>query len=135
MWNCCAPARRAQARSPRWRPHVPPARLRPAEPPFAERVPGSVPGLAPRLTRALTALAYLVVLEVAGELGGALVLEQTLEAPPRGIAGLLAATLGKVEVLDDLVEIDVTVANDGFVCFRLLAHAGRLSGRNWTART
>jgi hypothetical protein len=79
-----------------------------------------VTGLAPRLARALTVLAYLVVLEVAGELGGALVLEQTLEAPPRGIAGLLAATLGEVEVLDDLVEIDVTVADDGFVGFLVL---------------
>ena len=77
-------------------------------------------GLAPPLAGTLAVRADLVILEVAGELGGALLLEQPLEAPPRGIAGLLAAALGEVEVLDDLVEINVTVADDGFVGLFLL---------------
>ena len=52
-----------------------------------------------------------VVFEVTGELGGALVLEQALESPPRRIARLLAAALGHVEVFDDLIEIHVGIAD------------------------
>ena len=43
-----------------------------------------------------------VVVEVADELGGALLLEQPLEAAPGRIAQLLAAALGNIQVLDDL---------------------------------
>src|SRR5215469_10201845 len=102
-------------------PGVPPARAAPA---------GSA------VTRAGRALggrivADLVVLEVAGELGSVLVLEQPLEAPPCGVADLLTTALGEIEVLRDLVEIDVPVLGGGFVSlfvfefvgFRFLAHA------------
>ncbi len=73
-----------------------------------------------------------VVLEVAGELGSALVLEQSLEATPRGIADLLTPTLGHVELFGDLVEVDIGIANERlvgflfleFVRFGFLAHAG-----------
>ena len=85
--------------------------------------------LAARFAR-LTLDADLVILEVAGELGGVLLLEQPLETPPGGIAGLLAASLGEIEVLDDLIQVHVPVADDRFVGFfvleflvRLLAHA------------
>ena len=50
----------------------------------------------------LVVYADVVVLEVAGELGRALVLEQPLEAAPRGIADLLTPALGHVELFVDL---------------------------------
>ena len=60
-----------------------------------------------------------------------LVLEQTLKAAPRRIAGLLAAAFGEIKVLGDLIKIDVPIPDDRFVglfvlklFFRLLAHAG-----------
>src|SRR5579863_958416 len=104
----------------------------------------TVARLAARLARRSTILADLVVLEIAGELGGVLLLEQPLEPAPRRVAASLPAALGEIEVLDDLVEIDVAVFHDrlvgllvlDFVGFRLLAHAWA-AGLTWngTART
>ena len=76
--------------------------------------------LAARPARRVTVDPDLVVLEVAGEFGGVLVLEQPLEAPPGGVARLLAAALGEIEVLDDLIQVDVPVADDRFVGFFVL---------------
>ena len=78
----------------------------------------------------------LVVLEIAGEFGGALLLEQPLEPAPRRVAHLLAATLGEIQVFNDLIEIDVAVLGDGLiglfvfeiVRFGLLSHAGYQAG-------
>src|SRR6185437_7901850 len=92
--------------------------------------------LPPRLVSLVLAItADVVVLEVAGEIGGALLLEQSLEAAPSGIAGALAAPLGQVQVFDDLIEIDVAFLYDRlvvlfifeFVRFGFLAHAGHRS--------
>src|ERR1700728_858154 len=86
-----------------------PARYRSS--PEARLAASAGAGLAPRRARRVAAvIADFVVLEIAGQLGGVLVLEQPLEAPPRRVAGLLAAALGEVEVLVDLVQVDVTVA-------------------------
>ena len=73
-----------------------------------------------RLSVVLVIEADVVVFEVARELGGSLVLEQALEPPPGGVAGLLTAALGQVQVFDHLVEIDVRIANDGLVCLFVL---------------
>src|SRR5205807_4046599 len=76
--------------------------------------------------------ADLVVLEIAGELGGALLLEQPLEPAPRRVAHLLTAPFGEIQVLNDLIEVDVALLGHGliglfvfeFVGFGLLSHAG-----------
>src|ERR1700731_1441171 len=94
-WSCCA-------RRPRWR-----VRRAPAARGLAR--------LARGLARRTAVVADLVVLEIAGKLGGVLLLEQPLEPAPRRIPGFLAAALGEVQVLDDLVEVDVAVLNDRLV--------------------
>src|ERR1700730_4471756 len=93
-----------------------PTALRSGRPP-SQRRPASLQGrgAAPGLTRRPFAVfvihADVVVFEVAGELGGALVFEQPLEPAPRGIAGLLTPALGHVEVLDDLIEIHIGISD------------------------
>ena len=67
----------------------------------------------------------LVVLEIAGEFGGALLLEQPLEPAPRRVAHLLTAPFGEIQVLNDLIEVDVALLGDGLIVgFGLLSHAG-----------
>ena len=76
--------------------------------------------------------ADVVVIEVARELGHALVFDDALESAPRGIAKLLAPALGKVQFLVDLIEVDVRAVADGrlvflffeLVRFRFFTHAG-----------
>src|SRR6185437_5160862 len=92
--------------------------------------------LAPRLVRVVIVPdADVVILEVAGELGRALLLEPALEATPRRVASALPAALGEVQVLDDLIEIDVAFFDGRLVVvfafelvrFGFLAHAGHRS--------
>src|SRR5882757_5210997 len=64
--------------------------------------------------------ANVVVLEVTGELGGALVLEQPLESAPRGIAHLLTSTFGHVELFGDLVEVNIGISDERLVGFLFL---------------
>ena len=59
--------------------------------------------------------ANVVIFEVAGEFGRALILEQPLESAPRGIAHLLTSTLGHVELFGDLVEVNVGIADEWLV--------------------
>src|SRR5580658_3598799 len=108
--------------------------------PFKARVQSGAVAVA----RALVGPAVdLVVLKITGEFGGVLLLEQPLKTAPRRVTGLLAAALGQIKILVDLIEIDVPVPNDGFVslfvlkfvCFRLLAHAGPGPADSSTARS
>jgi len=64
--------------------------------------------------------ANVVVLEVTGKLGRALILEQPLEPAPRGIAHLLTSTLGHVELFGDLVQVNVGIADEWLVGFLFL---------------
>jgi hypothetical protein len=66
----------------------------------------------------------LVVLEIARELGGELLFHEPLEAPPRRVPGLLAALLGEVELLVDLVEVDVAVLDGRLVGLIVLVSVG-----------
>src|SRR5262249_13176977 len=56
-----------------------------------------------------------VVVEVAGQLGGALVLEHALEAAPRRLARALATALRQVQVLVDLIQVDVRFLDFGLI--------------------
>ncbi len=78
-----------------------------------------------------------VIVEVAGELGGALVLEQPLETAPGRIAlRLAAATARLVEIADHAVHVDVVTGLEDllglfvveFVGFRFFVHGTKYSG-------
>src|SRR5205823_2475858 len=82
-----------------------------------------LPGPAAAPARRIAVVADLVILEIAGELGGVLVLEQPLEPAPGRVADLLAAALGEIKILDDLIKIDVAVLRNrlvGFLVFEFL---------------
>src|SRR5204862_204293 len=81
------------------------------------------PLLAAAPARRIAVVADLVILEIAGELGGVLVLEQPLEPAPGRVADLLPAALGEIKILDDLIKIDVAVLRNrlvGFLVFEFL---------------
>ena len=54
-----------------------------------------------------------VVIEVAGELGGVLVFETPLEPAPGGIAQLLAALLRGVQIFRKTIEVDFAGGFEG----------------------
>ena len=64
--------------------------------------------------------ANVVILKVTGKLGRALILEQSLESAPGGIAHLLTSTFGHVELFGDLVQVNVGIADEGLVGFLFL---------------
>src|SRR5438128_4002724 len=66
---------------------------------------------------ATAVVADVVVVEVAGQLGHALLFDDALEPAPRGIAELLAPALGQVQFLVDLIEVDIRAIADGRVVF------------------
>ncbi len=75
-----------------------------------------------------------VVIEIARELGDALVFDDALEPAPGRVAQLLASAFREVQLLVDLIEVDVRAIADGnfvFVFFELVAfrfpHSFRLS--------
>ncbi len=61
-----------------------------------------------------------VVVEIAGELCGVFVFESALETPPGGIAQLLAALLGGIEVFRESIEIDFAGRLEGNFFFVLV---------------
>ena len=54
-----------------------------------------------------------VVIEVAGEFGGVLVFETALETAPGGIAQLLAALLGGIQIFRKTIEVDFAGGFEG----------------------
>src|SRR5690348_7964302 len=91
----------------------------------------------PRLQRRIDFVADVIIVEIAGELRRALLLEQFLETAPRGVPPIpLGATLREIEILDDPIEIFRVVADRligvfvlELVRFRLLAHDSYASFR------
>ena len=61
-----------------------------------------------------------VIVEIAGELGGVLVFEAALETAPGGIAQLLAALLRGVEIFRQTIEIDFAGGFEGGFFFVLV---------------